>query len=296
MAGHARRAVVQHLRAHARPQAVGADQRRAFDGLAVRERRDHARPGVAIARYLAARRQLDQRRSVARVEQQPMQVGTVDDAVRILVALAVDIAAHRDARHLVAGDGVAHDQALGQERHGAHGIRESHPVEHLEHVGAELDAGADLAEFRRLLEHVGRPPVGRERQRGSETADAAAGNQHPIRRACVLCHRQVLLAQTAAANDRLRRLIVVCSAPKDRSDVGIWNRRCRPDCTPDHSGTASTPTGILDAAQFVPDRSTCRDRPRRTAGGACAEHDQGRRDRRVLGAVRRLRRSRSRPA
>ena len=101
-----------------------------------------------------------------------MQVGTVNDAIRVLVAPAINIAAHRNARDLVTGDGVAHDQVLGQERHGAHGLRESHPVEHLEHVRDRAGCRRRSRRIRRIARTRGTAALGRERQRGSETADS----------------------------------------------------------------------------------------------------------------------------
>ena len=57
--------------------------------------------------------------------------------------------------------------ALGQAEH----------LEHPEHVGPELDAGADLLELRRLLDHLRGDALARQRQRRRQPADAAADDQ-----------------------------------------------------------------------------------------------------------------------
>ena len=60
------------------------------------------------------------------------------------------------------------EHLLGQPQH----------LEHAEHVGAELDAGADFLELRRLLQHLDRDALARQRERGGEPADAAADDDH----------------------------------------------------------------------------------------------------------------------
>ena len=59
-----------------------------------------------------------------------------------------------------------------------HLLGEAQHLEHAEHVGAELDAGADLLELRRLLQHLHRDALARQRQRGRKPADAAADDQN----------------------------------------------------------------------------------------------------------------------
>ena len=62
---------------------------------------------------------------------------------------------------------------VGQDR-----ILEAEPFERAEHVGPELDAGADLAEFGRLLQHPHRHALARERIGRRQSADAAPSNQN----------------------------------------------------------------------------------------------------------------------
>ena len=61
---------------------------------------------------------------------------------------------------------------------GQHGVLEPDLIQHAENVGAELDAGADLAEFGRLLEHAHRKALARQREGRDQAADAAAGHQN----------------------------------------------------------------------------------------------------------------------
>ena len=53
-------------------------------------------------------------------------------------------------------------------------------VERVPGVRRDLDAGADLAELRRLLQHHRAETLARQRQRRGEAADAAAGDDHRL--------------------------------------------------------------------------------------------------------------------
>ena len=57
-------------------------------------------------------------------------------------------------------------------RIGQHRVLEAELLERAEDVGAELDAGADLPEFGRLLDHPHRKALARERIGGRKPADA----------------------------------------------------------------------------------------------------------------------------
>ena len=67
---------------------------------------------------------------------------------------------------------------------GEHHVAQADLVERAEDVGAELDAGADLLELRRLLEHPHREALARQRMGRSQPANAAACDQE---RFLVLC-------------------------------------------------------------------------------------------------------------
>jgi hypothetical protein len=75
-----------------------------------------------------------------------------------------------------AGQAVAHDQVIGE--HGAlvDCPAQAEELEHAEYVRSKLDAGADFAEIRGRFEHVYAAPLARERQRGRQTTDTAAGH------------------------------------------------------------------------------------------------------------------------
>ena len=105
-----------------------------------------------------------------------MDVGAVGDRVRLAEALG-EFGAERDMGDQLAGERVAHflrRRAVGV---GEHGVLEADLLQHAENIGAELDAGADLAEFGRLLEHAHREALTRQRIGRGQAADAAAGHQ-----------------------------------------------------------------------------------------------------------------------
>ena len=85
---------------------------------------------------------------------------------RVGLAEALDEGvAERDVGDQLAGQRVAHflrRRAVGV---GQHGVLEADLLQHAEDIGAELDAGADLAEFGRLLEHAHREALPRQRDR-----------------------------------------------------------------------------------------------------------------------------------
>src|SRR6266511_4398967 len=60
---------------------------------------------------------------------------------------------------------------------GKHRVLEAEPVERVENVGAELDAGADLAKLGGLLDHPHRKALARQRVRRRQAPDAAASDQ-----------------------------------------------------------------------------------------------------------------------
>ena len=127
-----------------------------------------------------------------------MQVDAVDDDVGMLEARA-ERRAGRDARQLVAGEGVAHQhrrRAVGLLHHR---VGDADAVEHMEDIGPELDAVADGAEFRRAFEHAARDAALRERKRGGEAAKPAADDQDGIRL------RRQRFPRKSARNDTSRR-------------------------------------------------------------------------------------------
>src|SRR4029079_2938297 len=126
----------------------------------------------------------DQVAALAGVEKRSVDVGAMSDGVRLLETGRA-LHAKLDAGDELAGEGVAHLHAGRGMRVGEYRVFEPDPLQHAENVGAELDAGADLAEFRRLLEHTDREAFVRERAGGGETANAAAGDEEGPR--AVVC-------------------------------------------------------------------------------------------------------------
>ena len=110
------------------------------------------------------------------LKQHVMQIGAMDERVGI-VELSAERVAERNARDLLAGDGIEHHQIFGKDRERADRLDQAKPLEHPEHVGPELNAGADLLERRGLLDHLRRNTLPRQRQGGGQSADAAADDQ-----------------------------------------------------------------------------------------------------------------------
>ena len=73
---------------------------------------------------------------------------------------------------------VAHAQRLGHADVRAQRVGDAELAQDARAVGADLDAGAVLVKCRAALQHVRGDAVARERQRGGEAADAAAGDEH----------------------------------------------------------------------------------------------------------------------
>ena len=128
-------------------QPVGADHDVSLGRAAVGETKAHTiaeviHAGAARVEPDALRRQ--------RVLQHRVQIGTVRAEIAGAV-LRAEHAAHLRRRHDAAGLPVAHDVALRLECHRLEGTIEAERDEHAHGVGAELNAGADLAQRVRLL-------------------------------------------------------------------------------------------------------------------------------------------------
>ena len=173
MAGDVRLAVADHHLPDGRPQAVGADQRRAAILLAALGARHDAVAGFVDRDDLLRVVETDASGFSASVEQRLVQVGAMDQCVGVRELFAERVA-QRDAGDLLAADRIQHDEIVGKHRERADRRGEPEHVEHPEHVGPELDAGADLLELRRLLDELRRDALALERQRRAQAADAAA--------------------------------------------------------------------------------------------------------------------------
>jgi hypothetical protein len=106
-----------------------------------------------------------------------MQVRSVDDRIGIF-ELGQKFFSQRNPRHFLPGDGIAHQQRLGEDREFIDLVGNAQAFEHPEHIRPQLYAGADFLEFGCLLEQPNRDALLRKRQCGRETADAPAADDH----------------------------------------------------------------------------------------------------------------------
>ena len=100
----------------------------------------------------------------------------MDDGIGVAEARA-ECLAEVDVGDLAVGDGVHQAQLVDIDRHAARRLADAQAIEAVEGVGPELDAGADLAELARLLQHQRGDALLRQRQRRREATDAAAGDE-----------------------------------------------------------------------------------------------------------------------
>ena len=82
-----------------------------------------------------------------------MDVGAVGDGIG-LAETGKEFLAERDAGDQLAGERAAHLLRRRAVRVGQHRLLQPDLLQRAEHVRPELDAGADFAEFRALLEHA----------------------------------------------------------------------------------------------------------------------------------------------
>ena len=108
-----------------------------------------------------------------------MQIDAVNDDVGIFEARAKRRPG-RNSHQLLAVERVQHQNGRRRIRNGQHLIDQAEAVEHMEDVGAELDAVADGAEFRRAFEHARGPSAPRQCQRRREPAEPAADDEDGV--------------------------------------------------------------------------------------------------------------------
>ena len=163
------------------PQPVGADQRCPVVAGPAVGARGHAVAMLVHRHDLPRRVQLDETVAAARLQQHCKEVGPVDERVGMR-ELGSKPSVERHPRHLLAGDGVEHDQVFGKDRQPADSFRQAQHVEHAEDVGPELNAGADFLELGSLFEHLRAHALLRQRERRRHAPDAAPDDHH--RRLC----------------------------------------------------------------------------------------------------------------
>src|SRR5262249_55703002 len=110
------------------------------------------------------------------LEQRPVEVAPVDHGVGRAKVLAEDVAAG-NSRHLAVAERVDEDQVAGEHRLRLEVLHHPQPVEHAVGVRPLLDAVADLAELRRLLEQLRPYAAARERERARHPADASSDDE-----------------------------------------------------------------------------------------------------------------------
>ena len=172
-----RRVAMQHA-PHHRVYAVGADQRIADMRVAVLER-ERDLPvlflkadalGIEVDRF-----RLD---ALNRLRAGRQQVGSVHGEIGITVTLDRGVAEVEELPSL-AGVPQPHFLALGAAGKLAQSLEGADRVQRAIAVGTYLDAGADFAQFRRLLENFDIEAALQQRRRRRHAADAAAGNENP---------------------------------------------------------------------------------------------------------------------
>ena len=179
MPRNARWPVSGHLSPHVRPQPVGADQGAAPHHLARSQPGGDRQAILIVAGDLGIGAQFDQGMIFAPLQEYAVQIAAMHDGVGIAEAGAKPVA-EIDVADLAVGQRIHQPQPIDIDRHAARRLADAEPVETVEGVGAELDAGANLAEAARLLQHLRGDALLGERQRRRESADAAAGDEDPI--------------------------------------------------------------------------------------------------------------------
>ena len=188
--------------AHARPQAVGADERPARHHLAGRA------PGLHVVSLLRERgereagAQRDARLGRGGARQDRVQIAAVRHPVGSPVPRR-DPAPERQHGQRASGAAVMDREGIGHADRGPQRLRQPQALQHAHAVGPELNAGPGRGEAVALLEHDRGAAGLRQRQRQRQAADAAASDQdrRGLRHGCAR-RRQ---AQAAAASGPTRQ-------------------------------------------------------------------------------------------
>src|SRR5262249_10177649 len=150
-----------------------ADEGAASDALARLEVDGDA--GIILLEVLdrAIGLQRDKIVALARIDEDRMEVVPVCDGIGLLETVGEAGIVKGNAGHGSAGERQTHWHPRWPVSIGEHRLLEPEPFECAEDVGAELDAGTDLAEFRRLFQDAHRESLVRERVRRRQPPDAA---------------------------------------------------------------------------------------------------------------------------
>src|SRR5688500_2575798 len=127
-----------------------------------------------------------------------MDVCAVRHGVRVAEALG-EAFVERNLDDPLPAHAVEHEHVLDEHRLFLDQAADTEGVERVPGVRRDLNAGADLAEFGRLLEHDGAEALTRQRERRGEAADAAAGDDDRLAVPCA--HASSLNAARASGED-----------------------------------------------------------------------------------------------
>src|SRR4030095_1858899 len=167
--------------------------------------------------------------------QRLMDVGAVDNRVRIVEAAAKRLA-DGNARDFAAVDRIHHDELIGEYRTAPRTLADTERVHGGKAVGAELQPGADLADFRGLLKNFDAETLLAQRQCGGHAPNAAADDQHRLTMK-TSAHRALQLnavrkcgACAATAIRRLRRDTRVRGSSDSRAELSQSpvHKKCPP--------------------------------------------------------------------
>ena len=176
MTGYARFAVADDAVADFRPHAIAGDQRAAIDAFAVFQLNRNVAAVILVSIDPPAGFQRDQIVRLAGFEKRAVNIGAMSDRVRLAEAFG-EAVIERHASNQFTGEGVAHFLCRRAVGVGQDGVLEADFLQYPENIGSELDAGADLSEFRRLLEYPYGNSLARQRIGGHQATNAAAGYQ-----------------------------------------------------------------------------------------------------------------------
>jgi hypothetical protein len=96
---------------------------------------------------------LDQIGLLAGLQKHAVQVGTVDEAIRIAEAVE-EFLVERQAGDEFPGGGIAHRQIVGERGKPVDLLGHAEQIEHAEEIRSELDARADFLQFRGLFQYL----------------------------------------------------------------------------------------------------------------------------------------------
>ena len=217
MAGHAVRAAYGLL-AHHRLDAVAADHRVGLVDIAGGIHHIDAFVADMHVLHVGGSAELDQRVLLHCLEYGQMDVGAMYHRVGAAEAAAKCLAG-LDAHDFLGVDGIHHDDVIGENRAAARHLAHAQGVQRREGVGAELDARADLADVRGLLQQLDFDALARQRQRGRQAAYAAAyddgflcGFFHDVFNTCIQSVRPPAAAGSWPRNTPLPRSTACSSA------------------------------------------------------------------------------------